>query len=37
LVRPAYRALKAPFLYLCARGSGRTRTPPPRRMDRGSG
>jgi DMSO/TMAO reductase YedYZ molybdopterin-dependent catalytic subunit len=36
-VRPVYRALKAPFLYLCARGSGQSRTPPPRRMDRGSG
>jgi DMSO/TMAO reductase YedYZ molybdopterin-dependent catalytic subunit len=37
LVRPAYRALKGPFLYLCARGSGVSDTPPPRRMDRGSG
>ena len=36
LVRPVYRALKAPLLYLCARGSGQRRTPPPR-MDRGSG
>jgi DMSO/TMAO reductase YedYZ molybdopterin-dependent catalytic subunit len=37
LVRPVYRALKASLLYLCARGSGQRRTPPPRRMDRGSG
>ena len=37
LVRPVYRALKAPLLYICARGSGQSRTPPPRRMDRGSG
>jgi len=37
LVRPFNRALKAPFLYLCARGSGRPPVPPPRRMDRGSG
>lgn len=37
LVRPAYRALKAPLLYLCARGSGQRRTPPPRRAGRGAG
>ncbi len=32
-VRPVYRALKAPFLYLCARGSGQSPIP-PRRTDR---
>ena len=32
-VRPVYRALKAPFLYLCARGSGQSPIP-PRRRDR---
>lgn len=37
LVRPVYRALKAPFLYICARGSGQRRTSPQRRFDRGSG
>ncbi|HEX8074505.1 MAG TPA: molybdopterin-dependent oxidoreductase [Thermoleophilaceae bacterium] len=29
LLRPLYRALIPPLAYLCARGSGRGRTPPP--------
>lgn len=36
LVRPVYRALKAPLLYLCARGTGRSESTPPSRTDRGS-
>jgi DMSO/TMAO reductase YedYZ molybdopterin-dependent catalytic subunit len=29
-IRPLYRALKAPFLFICARGSAQGRPPPPR-------
>jgi len=36
LVRPVYRALKVPFLYLCDRRPGRSRTTPPRLVDWGS-
>jgi len=35
-VRPIYRALKAPFLYLCRRGSGQP-SPPQPLVDRGAG
>ncbi|MDQ3306779.1 MAG: molybdopterin-dependent oxidoreductase [Actinomycetota bacterium] len=35
-VRPVYRAIKTPLLYLCARGEGRSDTSPSHRTGRGS-